>query len=127
MWFQVGLVGEEVGKKELPAEVVDGGDEGPFLLGVRGPEVKGGIVLDQGADGSRQDFPRVGLLPAAVRDVAVQGFGARRDRRGGDTDPLLLQTIAQSRVVVARDGQPRILDQLFLPQEFIFDFRISRR
>lgn len=122
-----GLLGEEVGKKELAAEVVDRGDEGPFLLGIGGPEVKGGIVLDQGADGRRQDFPRVGLLPATVRDVAVQRFGARRDRRRGDIDPLLLQTIAQSRVVVARDGQPRILDQLFLPQELIFDLRIRRR
>ena len=31
------LLGEEVGKKELAAEVVDGGDEGPFLLGLGTP------------------------------------------------------------------------------------------
>jgi len=119
-----GLLGEEVGEEELAAEVVDGGDEGPFLLGVRGPEMEGSIVLDQCANGGGQDLPVMDLLLGSG-PVAIQRLGARRDRRRRDMDSCLPETVAQGAIVVAGDGQPGIFDQLLLPQQLCLDCRLG--
>jgi len=117
--------GEEVGKKQLAAVVIDGSDEGPLLLGIGRPQMERGIMLDQGTDGGGQDFAVVDF-PLGPGSVTVQGLGPRRDCRRGGTEPFLLEAIAQGGIVVARDGQARILNQLLLAQQLPPDLGLGR-
>jgi hypothetical protein len=99
------LHGEEVGEEEHTAEVVDGGDQGPFLLGVGGPKVEGGVMLDEGPDGGGHNLPCMGQGLAAAGQVAVQGLGPANDGGDGNRHAFLREAIPQGSVVVARDRQ----------------------
>jgi hypothetical protein len=109
---------EEVGKKDFATEIVKGRDQGPLRLGIGRPAVERGVVLDEGADGCRDDLAAMGLLfwPGSV---AAQDLGALDDRRESDFKPEIVQPFSNGGVVEGRDRQVGILDHNpFLEETF---------
>ena len=97
------LLGDEFGVEEFAAEVIERGDQGPFLAGEGGPEVDGSVMLDEGPGGGGKYLPVVSLL-FGMRLVATQFLGASDDGSQGDVDVLFLQAVAHRGVIVAGDG-----------------------
>jgi hypothetical protein len=115
-----GLAGGEVGEQDNAAPVVDGGDEGPLLLGEGGPSVGGSIMLDQSPDRGCEDLPIMNL-PSPARFMASQLFRPVNDRVDRDIDPLFLEAIADGGVVVAGDRQVGVVDETLLDQELLLE------
>ena len=89
-----GVLRDEISEENLAAEVVDGGDQRPFLFGEGGPKMHRRAVLDEGSDRGHQDFAVVGLsLPTGF--VAVQALGSVDDRVGRYLNVLLQEAITQ--------------------------------
>jgi hypothetical protein len=84
----------EISEEDLTAEIVDGGDQSPLLLGERGPKVYGGVVLNKSPDGGCQDFAVV-YLSLLAGLVAAQLLGPSDDRVDRYFDIALEETIAK--------------------------------
>jgi len=96
-------VREEIGEEDLATEVIKGGNESPFFLGKGRPQVGGGVVLDQSADGTGYNRSVVGFsLASGV--MAAEFLGSIDDSSHRDLNAILSQTVSQCRVVVVRDG-----------------------
>jgi len=105
-----GLMFEKVGEKELPAVIVEGGDQRPLALGIRRPAMKRGVVLDESADGGGDDLPIVSLL-FRTGPVTSERFGSIDDRGQRDIDPTVPKSITDGRIVEGGDGERGIFDQ----------------
>lgn len=70
----------QVSIEEIAGEVIQRGDEVPFDLCSRSPEVVGGIMLDQLADVAGEDFPIMHLMraPGLVEAVLLGPVDNRR-------------------------------------------------
>jgi len=78
------------------------------------------VVLDQGADGGGEHFAVMGfLLPARL--VAAYSPGSIDDGVDRDRDALLAKAVTHGGVVVSRNGDLGILDQVLLAQQLDLD------
>jgi hypothetical protein len=69
-------------------------------------------------------FPIVDLCLVS-RLITIKPFGLLDDGRYRYLDVLLWQPIAYCGVVILVDGQPGILDQVFLAEQFLLDLPFS--
>jgi len=116
-----GLLGEEIGKEDFTAVVINGRDQGPFLGGKGRPQMRRAVVLDQSADRGSQDLSIVGF-PFLPSPVAAQFFGSIDDGCDRNLDPFVLEPVSQCRVIVVRDGEVWILNDLFFTEKSCLDF-----
>jgi hypothetical protein len=81
-------------------------------------------VLDERTDGGGKHLAIMNLS-LLTRSVATQTFGTLDEGGHGDMDAFVGQAIAQGGVVVAGDGQVRILDDLLLFQQGPLDLCLN--
>ena len=98
-----GFTAKEAGKQDFATVVIDGGDQGPFLLGLWTPQVGRAIPLDQGSDRGRQYFPIV-YPSRTARLVAIQLLRPIDDGGHRYLDSFGLQPVPDGRVAAARNG-----------------------
>lgn len=87
------LRGEEIGKEQQAAVVIDGSDERPFLLGIQRPQVCGDVMLDQSTDRAGENLAVLGFVLHAGL-LAAQGLGPINDGVHRHCDALLAQAVA---------------------------------
>ena len=77
-----GLFFNQLGIKQLPAVIIEAGDEIPLVRSIGRPHVVRGVVLDKLADIVGQDLTVMGfsLRPAKEKIILLSPFDNRRDR-----------------------------------------------
>lgn len=105
---------DEIGIEQIPAIIVDTGDEIPFRLGQRSPEMMGRVMLDEFSDIVGQDLTVMGFSFGPTR-VKVILFGPLNN--GRDTDPLSVlipEEIADIGVVISVELNFGVFNHRFL-------------
>ena len=82
----------KISVKQFAAVIVQGSDQGPFLLRKRRPQMRGSIMLYQSPDGGCDHLAVMGLL-LGMRQVATQLFRSFGDCGGRNLEALFLEPI----------------------------------
>ena len=115
------LLRDELREEEVPAEVIQRGDQVPLARGGGRPEVMGRVVLNQLPDVAGQHFPVMALV-RPTRQVEAMPFRPVNDRGEGRLLMVRgLQPTLHVAVVIGAQRDLGVLDRPLIDGEFLHD------